>query len=54
MQFHDVGVDDRFRKQQKEMEERNCENCGSVHCYSFEPKYHICKNGSLWTDREEE
>lgn len=29
MQFNDVGIDDRFRKQQK-------------------------KNGSLWTDREEE
>lgn len=34
-------------------EERNCENCGSVHCYSFEPKYHVCKNGSLWTKRDE-
>lgn len=29
-------------------EERNCNNCGSVHCYKFTPKYKICKNGSLW------
>lgn len=29
-------------------EERNCENCASVHCYRFSPKYKLCKNGSLW------
>ena len=34
-------------------EERNCENCGSVHCYTHEPKYQVCKEGSLWQPLKE-